>query len=847
TTNADTVSTSDATVVGNISHEGDSSLSERGICLSTSQNPTTADKIVEGSAVTGNFSVSSSGLIPGQTYYARAYAVNSNGLTGYGSVMQFTMPMNPPGNALNFDGSDDAVSFSNSTSFQSVTNALTVEAWISVDSFSNSVIFIATGRYSIQIKSSGQIEAWPKIGGSWENAVSSDSVGTGEWHHVAFTYDGDVIAFYIDGIAAGTDDIADGSITADNIGSLSAGAHYFNSSQYFDGKTDELRIWNTARSQADIQSTMHTELTGGESGLVAYYNFNHISGTTLADLTANGNHGTLHNGPSYEVSGAIVGDIDTAYQNDIHAIWDTATDAATATGLSLGNASGGGHLVFGHDNTSGTDTADAPAGEEAGFQRLSRIWQTDVSGTASADMTFDLGDAGGSSFTGPDTHGLIRYVLLRRAGDTGDFEVVKTADSIPDDQIVFSSVSAGDFYHTLGLRADSAPTVANAVSNVTVNEDAGPTTINIASVFADIDNDDTAILESVVSDSNPSLVSAGIAGNTLTLTFGPDRNGTAAVVIRGTSNGRTADDSFTVTVNPVDDPLYVADALPDVTADEDAADTVTDLGSLFGDIDSPVIVKTVLSDSSPSLISASITGDTLTLDYLENQHGAAEIVIRGTADGATADDTFTVTVNPVDDAPSVAGEIGDVTADEDAPPVTVNLDGVFTDVDNDDTAIVKTVLSDDNPSLVSATVAGDTLTLEFQENQNGTAMITVQASSGGRVTEDTFTVTVNPVDDPLTVISGIQDVAADEDAAPAAINLGGVFGDIDSDISAITKSLLLNDSPSLVSATVTGDILTLEYQADQSGTAAIIVQGNSDGQTAEDTFTVTVSPVDDPP
>ena len=40
---------------------------------------------------------------------------------------------------------------------------------------------------------------------------------------------------------------------------------------------------------------MHTELSGSESNLVAYYNFNDGSGTTSTDLTSNSNDGTMAN------------------------------------------------------------------------------------------------------------------------------------------------------------------------------------------------------------------------------------------------------------------------------------------------------------------------------------------------------------------------------------------------------------------------------------------------------------------------------------------------------------------------------------------------------------------------
>ena len=65
------------------------------------------------------------------------------------------------------------------------------------------------------------------------------------------------------------------------------------SSRYFDGRIDEVRIWNIARNQEEIVSSMDSSLTGQESGLVAYYNFDEGSGIILNDLTGNGHNGTV--------------------------------------------------------------------------------------------------------------------------------------------------------------------------------------------------------------------------------------------------------------------------------------------------------------------------------------------------------------------------------------------------------------------------------------------------------------------------------------------------------------------------------------------------------------------------
>ncbi|UAY53107.1 LamG-like jellyroll fold domain-containing protein [Ferruginibacter albus] len=55
----------------------------------------------------------------------------------------------------------------------------------------------------------------------------------------------------------------------------------------FDGKMDEIRIWNYPRSAAEIAANYNQCLTGNESGLVAYYHFNEAAGAVAHDITPN--------------------------------------------------------------------------------------------------------------------------------------------------------------------------------------------------------------------------------------------------------------------------------------------------------------------------------------------------------------------------------------------------------------------------------------------------------------------------------------------------------------------------------------------------------------------------------
>ncbi len=89
TTAASSVATTTATSGGNVTAQGTYAVTERGVCWSTSQNPTTSNtKTTDGSG-TGSFTSSITGLSAGTTYYVRAYATNSGG-TNYGSQISFT-------------------------------------------------------------------------------------------------------------------------------------------------------------------------------------------------------------------------------------------------------------------------------------------------------------------------------------------------------------------------------------------------------------------------------------------------------------------------------------------------------------------------------------------------------------------------------------------------------------------------------------------------------------------------------------------------------------------------------------------------------------------------------------
>jgi hypothetical protein len=73
----------------------------------------------------------------------------------------------------------------------------------------------------------------------------------------------------------------------------------------YGGALDEVRLWNVARTPAELQLWLGAEVSGVEPGLVAYWRFNEGLGTTVADDSPAEHLATLHGGPFWRAGGPL--------------------------------------------------------------------------------------------------------------------------------------------------------------------------------------------------------------------------------------------------------------------------------------------------------------------------------------------------------------------------------------------------------------------------------------------------------------------------------------------------------------------------------------------------------------
>ncbi len=212
-----------------------------------------------------------------------------------------------------FDGTSNYATINNTTDINTGSNYpnRTISVWFNATDISKSgkqVIFEEGGYingFSIYVFNSRvYIAGWAESN-SWSGTYfNSTSISSGTWHHAALVLSGSsTFTAYLDGVQIGTTTTSVSSLPSHS-GDISIGRNggtQFHDgddntvNSYFQGSIDELRIWNEARSLADIKDDIHRELLtpSTETNLVCNLRFNQSTGTTINDYSSQNNDGRL--------------------------------------------------------------------------------------------------------------------------------------------------------------------------------------------------------------------------------------------------------------------------------------------------------------------------------------------------------------------------------------------------------------------------------------------------------------------------------------------------------------------------------------------------------------------------
>jgi hypothetical protein len=254
--------------------------------------------------------------------YAFNSASNGISLTANGSPTSSLMtPYEPLDTAINLTRSSSMSGVTNSTTPPLMNlAAYTVEGWIKpnaacIGAGIRCEVLLRDGDYDIAI-SDGTFQLVIYYNGSqntgWVNTTLVPQAGA--WTHIALTRDGTAAKFYINGALAYSATLA--SALASNLTGFPFRIGYAGyGSTYFDGQIDEVKLWNVARTQAQIAGTLYAAPSLTDSSLLAYYDFNTGIGTQVVNRkvgAAATSLITLANAPTWsDVKVATTSGIDT--------------------------------------------------------------------------------------------------------------------------------------------------------------------------------------------------------------------------------------------------------------------------------------------------------------------------------------------------------------------------------------------------------------------------------------------------------------------------------------------------------------------------------------------------------
>ena len=339
--------------------------------------------------------------------------------------------------------------------------------------------------------------------GGWQAASSSTFIPINTWIHIASTYDQNQIKLYFNGVLNAT-------FNSNQTLPISGNQPWYLGKRWdhletLGGVMDEIRIWNVARTQAQIQASMNSTVPTNSVGLRAYYKLDESTGNIASDATGNGYDGTLSNGPTWQVpSTSVLGGSQATFlwspggqtTNTITAT-SSGTYSAVATSSGCQSASGSSSVVLGVTASSNQTicSGTSPANLTLTGTTATIQWQ---SSTDNSNFTNIAGATSASLTTGQ--MGVLNATTYYRANVTSTFCAPSTSNTVTitvNAQPTFTSTTGASRCGTgtVTLQATTAAGTINWYATLTGGSSLGtgtsyttPSISTTTTYYADVTN-----------------------------------------------------------------------------------------------------------------------------------------------------------------------------------------------------------------------------------------------------------------------------------------------------------------------------------------------------------------------
>ncbi len=490
------------------------------------------------------------------------------------------------------------------------------------------------------------------------------------------------------------------------------------------------------------------------------------------------------------------------------------------------------------------------------------------------DFTDDQYDAVGGSITltpAPDANGTVTITVTVDDGVSTAQDTFKvTVQSVNDapvlsaiaDQTTMENRSVSDIRFTVGSGGGK-------------DEQVQPVTVSASSSNPALVPDANIVIDFNAGDPDNRV-------GAITIIPTADQNGVVVITLTASDGHEIVSRSFNLRVQNQNNPPSLSD-FADMKTNEDTpisgiAFTVDEGG---GQDENEQVVTIAATSSNQMLVpdanilvnffddSRDAAGGTISITPATDRFGATVITVTADDGIASVQRSFELTVNPVNDAPTIAG-IADQFVSEGAAVTQIAFTVDEGGGDDEDTQVLVVKASSSNTALVDDSgirinffddqgdAVGGTLDITPASGRNGSATITVTVDDGANVVQEKFNVLIDSIDNPPT-ISTIEDQTIDEngfiEGLAFTVDEGGGSDEDRQALSITVKTtnsqlvpyanIMVNFSDNTGDAT--GGVIDIKPAADHNGSATITIVVNDGASSVEERFVLTVNDINDPP
>ncbi len=242
------------------------------------------------------------------------------------------------GSALSFDGTNDYVEVGNNATLNAY--PLTVSALVKTSdarpgnygiitkyapgSQNGYNVFMSGGHVYAFYFADNSNYCFDVVLGSF--GLDGGLINDNAWHQIAFTVDATGAKLYVDGVIKDAQAWFGTPAACTTTEPLCFGRY---GNGYFNGQMDELRVWNTGQNNSTLLTEMNVPVATPSANLNGYWRLDDGAGLTTADISGNGNKGTLKNGTLWLPSSSATINAGMTYE------WSPATGLNGTVGVGV--------------------------------------------------------------------------------------------------------------------------------------------------------------------------------------------------------------------------------------------------------------------------------------------------------------------------------------------------------------------------------------------------------------------------------------------------------------------------------------------------------------------------------